>query len=391
MQPRTAANPRHRSAESGQVLILVAVSLTALLAIGVLAVDAGLLRVAHGRLQGTADAAALAGAVGLRNLGAAGALRCARQVVHASRPGTAGPQLTDPIPVDLQCSGPRRVQVALARTPASGNGVRTVFTPALGLTPERSVRALAGAETVELCAADGFRPLAIPDRWRDSNGNGTYDAGEFYAPETTGYRPRRDEGLVLELEPYAPAGAAPPTLASYLRVRLPAIDGGQGSPRQGADSYRRFLRRGAPFAVACGQHLELETEAVAQHTAEILSRLLARDRHAHWQPREMAVVGGSRGLSPRVVKVLLVDPRSLPTGAPGNSAGLLVSRLAAGLIEQVGRDGRLTLRLVPLAGAGTICPAGTDSFLYRPRLVPRLPMVAQVSSDHRSRSSHDPQ
>src|SRR4029077_7173125 len=53
---------RHRRAERGQTIVLVAVALVSLLGMAALAIDVTTLYVARGELQRAADAAALAGA-----------------------------------------------------------------------------------------------------------------------------------------------------------------------------------------------------------------------------------------------------------------------------------------------------------------------------------------
>ena len=61
---------RHRRGERGQTIILVAISIVALIAMAALAIDVVTLYVASSEIKQAADAAALAGAIGIANSGA---------------------------------------------------------------------------------------------------------------------------------------------------------------------------------------------------------------------------------------------------------------------------------------------------------------------------------
>jgi uncharacterized membrane protein len=65
----TGTLSRARKRESGQTIVLVAISIVALLAMAALAVDVATLYTAHNEAQRTADAAALAGAQAFVNTG----------------------------------------------------------------------------------------------------------------------------------------------------------------------------------------------------------------------------------------------------------------------------------------------------------------------------------
>ncbi len=370
--PTAASRSNQRHGEAGQVVVLVAFAISALLGVGVMAADLGLLRVARGQLQAAAVSTALAGAKGLRHGDATVALELATLVAESNRALGDGMQPLSLLPADMVVTGPRSVQVTLRRAPETGGGVRTFFTTFVGLGHEWRMAASAEAETIELCGTEGLRPLAIPDRWSDLNGDGIYDDGEPYVPAETGYQPLQDEGLVITVSPFEMRGEEPATIASYLRTRLPPVDSGQGNPRPGVGNYRRFLREGAPYEVQVGDEFEVQTVWVHCTTYQVLSDLIAADPDAYWDPQLMRVVSEAEALSPRILKAALLDPRTLPeVPVPRCQRRNLVrvSRLVAVFLEDVASDGTITLRIVPLAGDGVDCTGDEVSFVYRSRVV----------------------
>jgi Flp pilus assembly protein TadG len=363
---------RRHARQSGQVLVTVALALTALMGVGVLTIDIGLLRVCRGQLQSAADAAARAGAIGLRTIGPDGAFDFASTVAASNQALADRMRPIALAPDDLLITGPGSVRVTLRRSPTAGSGLRTVFAPIFGYQRERAVTATAEVEIVELCSVDQPRPLVLPDLWADLDGDGLCDPDEPYSPEQTGYQPGSAEGTIFRLRTFEPRGEEPATAGSYLRVRLPPMDTDQGNPRPGVGNYRRFLSEGAPYEIRVGDQLELQTVPVHMTTYRVLTELIARDLGAYWDADEMVVVSGTQGVSPRVIRLALIDPHTIPeVPRPPNERRLPVkiTRLAAAFIEDVDPDGTIILRLVPHSTTGNECLDAERSFVYRTRLI----------------------
>lgn len=353
----------------GTVLVLVAVSMTAMLALVALAVDVGLLYAARGEAQNAADAAALAGAgsfleapgdpaaasalaeeVGERNL--------VRNESVDIRPG-------EDVTVEPERE---RVTVTVRRLAARGNAVPTYFARLIGFS-SADVSATATAEAVVAGMASCLTPLAPPDGFEDANGDGVFEAGDRYDPETTGYGTRARDGAASEngvdpagttyagdfgrplvLEEGSPATA--PASDRYLPVQLPPAGEGSAGPPPGRGSEPAC----ASAPVRVGQALAVAAEGAAGASTRQLAEFVALDRGARWDPGAREVVGSRYRpwrASPRVVTIPLFDPSHAPDRAGGeirlsNVSALWIEGVAGG--EVVGR--LLYASGVPAAGGG---------------------------------------
>lgn len=200
--------------ERGAALALVAVSLTAILGMGALAVDLGMLMKARTDAQRTADAAALAGAsafidenVVLEQLPAARE----RALEYANR-NYVGATTVD---VDSSTGGTtidgtrwivETKEAVIVIIPDSfkvraiirRQNIGTFFGRIMGQSLA-TVAAVAAAEAVNSNGAKCVKPFALPDMWSelddDANGNRLWDNGEEweYSPETDEYKPYKGD------------------------------------------------------------------------------------------------------------------------------------------------------------------------------------------------------
>lgn len=153
---------RNRRQQRGMTVAMVAISLTALLALAALAIDMGMLYTARTSAQHAADAAALAGAFTFNNPAAAQPVtaRTAAQNIGAKTPilGTF-PAIADAdVAVDIPN---KRVTVRVPRTGA--NGIPLYFASILGRT-KGDIAATATAE----CSPTGagsrcLKPIYVPN------------------------------------------------------------------------------------------------------------------------------------------------------------------------------------------------------------------------------------
>ena len=151
--------------ERGATLVLVALSLTVLLGMGALAIDAGMLYTARTELQRTADAAALAGASAFIDSPNSMAADPARQ--RAMEYATANPvrgELLVPAQIDVQVLlAEEKVRVAVRST--AKTLFATIFNVDLvGVATIAAAHAAVGG-TQGVCV----KPLAVPDPWLDND------------------------------------------------------------------------------------------------------------------------------------------------------------------------------------------------------------------------------
>jgi hypothetical protein len=163
---------RHLRNERGAVLALMVLMLIVLLGLAALAIDLGLVFVARGEAQRTADAAAHAGAVHLSRAPAddPGA-RAAAVAVALANPVRGVPAVVDPIEdIDVLLDS-AKVRVRVHRTQTDNGGIRTLFAQVLGFGLV-DVSTVAAAEVWTASQAQCVLPVALPDRWCE-DGDGT--------------------------------------------------------------------------------------------------------------------------------------------------------------------------------------------------------------------------
>ena len=173
--------------------VLVAISMIAVVSAAAIAIDIGVLVTARTESQRAAEAAALAGAGWLLQTPAdeAGARARAKEfgLLNTVR-GSGVVVLDEDIDVILDSS---KVRVRVNNVRDRGTAIKTFFARAFGVR-DVNVRTLAAAWAAPVVGIDETRldtkcllPIALPDKWIDSNENGQFDAGENYDVDNTGY------------------------------------------------------------------------------------------------------------------------------------------------------------------------------------------------------------
>ena len=160
------------------MLVHVAVALMMLIALSAFAVDFGLFWLGRGQAQNSADAGAIAGAIGLAydsstdtsDTGPAklSALTAARaNLVAGQQPAV---NVTDDITF-VDCpdgtKAPACIRVNVYRDNAHGNPLPTWFGNLVGVTSQ-DTKATATAEAGGANATNCLRPWMIPDKWSES-------------------------------------------------------------------------------------------------------------------------------------------------------------------------------------------------------------------------------
>ncbi len=175
------------SNERGTTMAFVALSMTALLSIVALAVDVGMLFNTRSEAQRAADSAALAGA-GSLIVQPGDADRAHGVATQYGERNTVYGDLADLLAEDVDVDlAQGRVTVTVSRLNSRGNSVPTWFARFFG-ADEVDVAARAVAEVAPAGSATCVKPLTIPDRFWDKDGDGEFDPGvDEYDPEVHGY------------------------------------------------------------------------------------------------------------------------------------------------------------------------------------------------------------
>jgi hypothetical protein len=348
-------------------MILVAAALASALALGVLALDVGRILLARSQLQNAADLAALAGVAGLRAAGPSAAVSEAVAAAAANvalAPGRLAPVTLAPADVAFPASS--AVRVTVRRDRAAGDAIPTFFTQVVGGSPDRRVDLAmsAEAEVLDLCRTTCVRPWGLCDRFDDADGDGDYDAGEVYDPLGTGYELPADVGVQLTIR--ARQGFEPPGPDAFYNLLEPPLESGQGPPLGGGAVYESLIMDCPPYEVGVGDSLLVEQGHMNGNLKRGVGALIAADPGAAWDAARRRVEGSPFAVSPRLVRVALVDP----TFDPALHAGAVrVARLGAFFLESVSANGSLVVRLVDLpADGGVPCAPGETAFVHRRRL-----------------------
>jgi Flp pilus assembly protein TadG len=238
------------SEDAGAVLIYVAVVLVGLMAFTTFVVDFGMVHVARGQAQNSADAAAYAAAIALasdddRTEGGA-ATQAALAIARLNRVWGEEPSIVAADVTFPPCHDGTNacVRVAVHRTAARGNALPTVFGRLLGLVTQ-DVRAVATAEVRPANISKCLKPWAVPDRWQEVGGDplkfDKYDGSgaplpspDLYTPPSasstgTGYRIDRDFATPLTMRQGCTAISTcqPAQLGYFLPINLaPGCTGG---------------------------------------------------------------------------------------------------------------------------------------------------------------------
>lgn len=376
-------------------MISVAVMILVVIAFGALAIDFSLLFLTRTQLQTAADAAAHAGALTLARSGGdqGAATTSAIQIAAMNRAFTKAPGFTGNIigPVvitadDVTFPAAHQVHVETHRTAAKGNGLRSGFLRVLDPVQKKvlDITAEATAAYASVCGGTCMMPWCPPDRWTDADGDGDYDAGEFYDPGLTGYRMPDDEGLQIVLK----LARHNQDLASewYYAVDFPP--GNKGTPVPGGNRYRDWITGcvDSTLVVEVGDTLQIEPGNMKGPTAQGVALRIAADPGASWDGSTNSVVGSAFARSPRIVKACFFDPtvgvlapgggKGAGKGAPKGGSGrkdVVVAKVFAFFLEGVDADGNVTGRYLRTNDSGPVvdCAGGGDpsDFVHHVRLI----------------------
>lgn len=176
--PRAPSRSAWPSDERGSVMVLVAMTITALVALLALGVDLGALFNARAEAQRAADAAALAGASAFLDHEQAEARSAA--VGRAVDFATSNEIRNEPIAPE-ETSVWVDLDSAIVRAEVRRDGVPTWFARLVGIDAV-DIGAQAAAWAGRAGAAQCVKPFAVPDMWEettdDRNGNRLWDEGE---------------------------------------------------------------------------------------------------------------------------------------------------------------------------------------------------------------------
>lgn len=337
--------PSGTRSERGAVTVLVAVSMLALLGFLALAIDMGMLYVAHNDAQRAADAAALAGASAFMEQDAALAepVARARAMDYALR-NTFQNGPIDSAEVDIRVVP----ESALVGVRVQRESVPTLFARVFGIR-HVPIGAYAAAEAVQAGNARCLKPFAVPDMWYDENGDTNLDRvwdngetwnfgdspGDYYLPYSgpggspleTGYgsnfrnstSTQADFGRQIKIKVTNPQDVSAPSPGIFLPWRIPTDSsqgqcekGGGGGQDAGASVYRRNICTCNTSAIGLNTPYQIETGNMVGPTWQGVGELINEDPNAVWDDATHSVKGSSLGdgwmSSPRVVRIALFSP-----------------------------------------------------------------------------------
>jgi hypothetical protein len=198
--------------------------------------------------------------------------------------------------------------------------------------------------------ANCMKPWALPDAFDDVNGNGVYDAGDYYAAGTTSYGTdyrtnNYDIGVQLVVKQADPSGAIAP--GQFFPIDLPIPD----SPDTGGDRYRSNIYQCNSLPVSIGDTLLTQNGNLVGPTKQGVDELMALDPGAYWDPGAGEIANsafGSTG-SPRIIRIPFYDPGAPPVSG---KTTVDVTNIASLFIEGIDGAGVVTARILPASGTG---------------------------------------
>jgi len=328
--------------ERGATLILVAVAMTAMLGFLALAIDLGMLYVAHSDAQRAADAAALAGASAFLDNSNSAAVGPARQraLEYAQRNTFQNGPIDSANVAITVLQDSNKVGVYIHR-----DSVPTLFARVLGIRTV-PIAAFAAAQAIQAGAAKCLKPVAIPDMWfdanEDPNGDRVMDNGEQWvfgdnpgdryqafngsnSSTATGYgsgfRNSTSPGFsndfgrqlqIKEQDPQSPFVASPGIFYPWQIPIDPTEVPCKGSFGGGASAYRNDICSCNNSSVQLGTPYPIKTGNMVGPTWQGVGELIKDDPSAYWDAATQTVkgstFGGSWMNSPRVVKLALFAP-----------------------------------------------------------------------------------
>jgi hypothetical protein len=355
--------------EKGQVLVLVALAIFALLGLAALGIDAGYMYSVRHELQRSADAGALAGASAFTTgdwndtsmaIDHPRGIADARAREFASKDTVA--QATLNAASDVAVSFPQvdRIEVVTSRNAA------LFFARVFGMSNKWiTARAVAEAAVVDQ-KLPCVKPWGIPYPWNDADGDKLFDPGETVynmCPEGT-FIPDNNtycQGTPLILKIGTPSGKpGQPDMASLQQEpgHFFALDFGSG-----AKTYNEMIKGGCPDGsiVSVGDEIPLEPGNMVGPTYQGVTSdgdsLINQDPTSHWndakQLPESDLYHDSNWMnSPRVVRIPIYDPNiALSNGKDS----MVVAALAGFWVEKCekqGQQGTVYGRFIPGSAFG---------------------------------------
>ncbi|HMC83584.1 MAG TPA: pilus assembly protein TadG-related protein [Candidatus Polarisedimenticolia bacterium] len=359
--------PRTLHEEKGASIVLVAICMVVLLGMAALAIDVGVLHTARAQCQNAADAGALAcgGRMVTFNQLNPGAVNQAKntavQYANFNKVLSQAVAISSAdVTVDLNLM---RCRVCVPRTLARGNPIPTFFAKVLG-NQSVDVSACATAEIANAQTSNCVKPWALPDAFDDANGNGVYDAGEYYAAGVTSYgtdyrQNGNDVGVQLIAKQANPQEAIAP--GQFFPIDLPIPN----SPDTGGDRYRDNITSCNPTEVSIGDTLFTENGNMIGPTKQAVQDLIALDPNATWDSSSGQVTGSAYGAagSPRIIRIPFFDPSAPPISG---KTTVLVTNIASLFLEAIDANGVVTTRIMLATGQE---PGGNPGALKYVRLV----------------------
>jgi len=336
--------------EKGATMVFVALVMLVLIGAAALAIDVGVLYTARTQCQNAADSGALACAghmmtfntlnSGVANKGRAKGVEFANynKVLYTPVAIT-----NSDVVVDLNL---KRCRVCVPRTQARGNPVPTYFARIWRNSVD--VSACATAEISQAQTANCLKPWALPDAFADADGDGTYDAGEYYEQGVTSYGTDyrlngNDVGVPLIVKQANPGDAIAP--GQFFPIDLPIPN----SPDTGGDRYRDNISSCNATPVSIGDVLWTENGNMIGPTKQGVEELIALDPNAYWDTGNKQVSGSAYGTSgsPRIIRIPFFDPQFPPDSGKED---FVVTNIASLFIENIDSNGVVSTRIMLATG-----------------------------------------
>jgi Flp pilus assembly protein TadG len=377
---------RSAASEDGMALIHVGIAILVLMALSSFVLDYGVLWLSRGQAQNAADAGALAGATArafdeFADPPAAGgpAYNSALSAAQANQVFGATPAATVSWACPPFVTGPGCVQVNV-----SNAALPTFFAQIFGVTSQ-AIQATATAQARPANASDCLRPLAVMDRWSETQ-SPPWDLGDTFDRY---YQNGKNKGQVLpNPDSYvAPTKVDPGTGFTVdenygQQVTLKtggSLSGGwfqpvdvprNGSSDTGANLYRDNLASCNGLAVSIGDYLPAETGNMVGPTTQGISALIAQDPNATFNTStktiEMSCVPICAPFSPRIIALPLFDPDEFQydttnttwPNCPGGGSCVHVTNLIGFFVQGLDLSNNVVGYLIRYPGVLTSKPGG---------------------------------
>lgn len=361
----------------GQVLVLVALAIFALLGLAALGIDVGYMYSVRHELQRSADAGALAGASAfitgdwndtdnnlLANPLHPRAIAIIRAREYASKDNVVQTTLNPASEVAVSFPSQDRIEVITSRN--ADLFFARIFGPAW-VNKFITARAVAEARVIGPNAnVTCITPFAIPYPWVDNaTANGLYDPGEHvYTTCEDGVGMCVGTAITLSVGSPSADNTSPSGQQSAGQFFLMQGNVG-GVTFQGANDLRNFIMDGC-FSINMGLPVDLMPGNNMGPTVQAIEEVIRRADQGGFSQTYPDIDNTWEMTSPRVIRVVIYDP-TYPIygggggGTQGTGASVPVGYTLAGFwIDSVGRQGNngwVTGRYIP----GTAFADSTES------------------------------